>query len=72
MKNMFLVINKEKIYAYVVSFLTIVTLFFMSSIVGSLNMDETESTDSSITQNETENIENETENETEGNESDFN
>ena len=61
MKNMFLVINKEKIYAYVVSFLTIVTLFFMSSIIGSSDFDETESTGSNITQNITENIENETE-----------
>ena len=33
MKNMFLVINKEKVYAYVVSILTIVTLFFMSHIL---------------------------------------
>ena len=33
MKNMFFVINKEKIYAYVVSILTIVTLFFMSHIL---------------------------------------
>ena len=33
MKNMFLVINKEKVYAYVVSILTIVTLFFMSHVL---------------------------------------
>ena len=33
MKNMFFVINKEKVYAYVVSILTIVTLFFMSHIL---------------------------------------
>ena len=32
---MFFVINKEKVYAYVVSILTIVTLFFMSSILNS-------------------------------------
>ncbi len=35
MKNIFLVINKEKVYAYVVSILTIVTLFFMSHILNS-------------------------------------
>lgn len=29
---MFFVINKEKVYAYVVSILTIVTLFFMSTV----------------------------------------
>lgn len=33
MKNMFWVINKEKVYAYAVSILTIVTLFFMSHIL---------------------------------------
>ena len=33
MKNFFWVINKEKIYAYIVSVLTIVTLFFMSSML---------------------------------------
>ena len=33
MKNMFFVINKEKVYAYVVSILKIVTLFFMSHIL---------------------------------------
>lgn len=33
MKNMFLVVNKEKIYAYVVSVLTIVILFFMSHVL---------------------------------------
>ena len=33
MKNMFFVINKEKVYAYVVSILTIVTLFFMSHVL---------------------------------------
>ena len=30
---MFFVINKEKVYAYVVSILTIVTLFFMSGVL---------------------------------------
>lgn len=44
MKNMFFVINKEKVYAYVVSILTIVTLFFMSHI---LNTDITGSQETS-------------------------
>ena len=35
MKNMFFVINKEKVYAYIVSILTIVILFFMSSVLNS-------------------------------------
>lgn len=35
MKNIFLVINKEKIYAYVVSLMTIVVIFFMSSLINS-------------------------------------
>lgn len=35
LKNVFFVINKEKVYAYVVSILTIVTLFFMSHILNS-------------------------------------
>ena len=35
MKNFFLVINKDKIYAYVVSILTIVVIFFMSNMLGS-------------------------------------
>lgn len=50
MKNIFLVVNKEKIYAYVVSILTIVTLFFMSTIIGS-EFDETESTVSNSIEN---------------------
>ena len=41
---MFFVINKEKVYAYVVSILTIVTLFFMSNI---LNTDITGSQETS-------------------------
>ena len=44
MKNMFFVINKEKVYAYVVSILTIVTLFFMSHV---LNTDITGSQETS-------------------------
>ena len=54
MKNIFLVINKEKIYAYVVSILTIVTLFFMSSMIGT-EFDDTESTSSNISENYVEN-----------------
>ena len=45
MKNMFLVINKEKIYAYVVSIMTIVVIFFMSSMINS-DLKETELTTS--------------------------
>ena len=35
MKNVFFVINKEKVYAYIVSILTIITLFFMSHVLNS-------------------------------------
>ena len=45
MKNLFLVINKEKIYAYVVSIMTDVVIFFMSSIINS-DLDNTEVTSS--------------------------
>ena len=58
MKNMFFVINKEKVYAYVVSIVTIVILFFMSHVLNSdLNtVEETytdveQSTNSENTQN---------------------
>ena len=47
MKNLFLVINKEKIYAYVVSIMSIVTLFFMSTMINT-NIDATETTSSSV------------------------
>ena len=47
MKNMFFVINKEKVYAYVVSILTIVTLFFMSSVLNS-DLKETKVTSSNV------------------------
>lgn len=50
MKNMFLVINKEKIYAYVVSIMTIVTIFFMSSLINS-DLKETEVTSSNSLEN---------------------
>ena len=44
---MFFVINKEKIYAYVVSVLTIVILFFMSSFLNS-DLKDTQSTSVNI------------------------
>ena len=47
---MFFVINKEKIYAYVVSVLTIVILFFVSSYFNS-DIKNTEQTSSNISQN---------------------
>lgn len=50
MKNMFFVINKEKIYAYVVSIMTIVTIFFMSSLINS-DLKETEVTSSNSIEN---------------------
>ena len=45
MKNLFLVVNKEKIYAYVVSIMTIVVIFFMSNMMNS-NFDGTKATSS--------------------------
>ena len=40
---MFVVINKDKVYAYIVSILTIVTLFFMSGVLNSdLNITDDE------------------------------
>ena len=50
MKNLFLVINKEKIYAYIVSIMTIVTIFFMSSLINS-DLKETELTSSNSIEN---------------------
>lgn len=52
MKNMFLILNKEKIYAYVVSIMTIVTIFFMSSLINS-DLKETEVTSSNSVENNT-------------------
>ena len=48
---MFFVINKEKVYAYIVSILTIVTLFFMSHVLNS-ELSTVEETSSNIEQNE--------------------
>ena len=50
MKNLFLVVNKEKIYAYIVSIMTIVTVFFMSSLINS-DLKETEVTSTNIIEN---------------------
>ncbi len=52
---MFFVINKEKIYAYVVSVLTIIMLFFVSSFLKS-DIEDTEPVVSNSIQNS--NIEN--------------
>lgn len=54
---MFFVINKEKVYAYVVSILTIVTLFFMSHVLNS-EMSSTQETSTNVEQNITQNEEN--------------
>ena len=50
MKNLFLVVNKEKVYAYIVSIMTIVTVFFMSSFINS-DLKETETTSSNVLEN---------------------
>ena len=47
---MFFVINKEKVYAYVVSILTIVTLFFMSYVLSS-DLGTVEETSTNIERN---------------------
>ena len=47
---MFFVINKEKVYAYVVSILTIVTLFFMSHVLNS-NLSNSEKASTNVEQN---------------------
>ena len=60
MKNLFLVINKEKVYAYVVSIMTIVVIFFMSNLINS-DLSDTELTTSNSIEN---NIENENAQET--------
>ena len=51
MKNIFLVINKEKVYAYVVSVLTIVTLFLMSGFMNSKFIEESEEVSGNIISN---------------------
>ena len=52
MKNIFLVINKEKVYAYFVSIFTIVILFFMSNMISS-DFDSYEETSTNIISNNT-------------------
>ena len=54
MKNFFVVINKEKIYAYIVSIFTIVTLFFVSSVMKT-DYNEVQSTSSNFVENEVNN-----------------
>ena len=48
---MFFVINKEKVYAYMVSILTIVTLFFMSNMLNS-DISTSEQTSGNLEQNQ--------------------
>lgn len=47
---MFLVINKEKVYAYLVSIVTIITLFFMSHLLNT-DLSNSETTSTNIEQN---------------------
>lgn len=54
MKKRFFVISKEKLYAYVVSVFTIVTLFLMSKVLNS-DLVETEQTSSNKIENNIEN-----------------
>lgn len=49
-----MVINKEKIYAYIVSIFTIVTLFFVSSVMKT-DYNEVQSTSSNFVENEVNN-----------------
>ena len=56
MKNRFLVISKEKVYAYVVSVFTIVTLFFMSSVLNSDLLDTGETSSNLVEVNNNQNI----------------
>ena len=50
LKKLFFVLNKEKIYAYAVSILTIVTIFFVSSLINT-DLKNTEFTSSNIVEN---------------------
>lgn len=67
---MFFVINKEKIYAYAVSILTIVILFFMSSVMNS-DINKTEQVSSNSTK-VVDNIQNKNENNNNNSNSDSN
>ena len=50
MKNFIWIINKEKIYAYILSVVTVVTLFVMSTMINR-NLDESELTSTNIVEN---------------------
>ena len=54
MKNFICVIHKEKIYAYVLSICTIVTLFFMSNFINN-NFEDAEVTSSNVVENTSQN-----------------
>lgn len=56
MKNRFFVISKEKIYAYVVSVFTVVTLFFMSSVLNSDLLDTGETSSNVVEVDNNQNI----------------
>ena len=56
MKNLFFVINKEKVYAYIVSVVTIVILFFMSATIN--NNITTKETSTELERNVNSNIQN--------------
>lgn len=55
LKNVFFVINKEKVYAYVVSILTIVTLFFMSHVLNT-NIGGSEETSANVVNSQNLNV----------------
>ena len=50
-RKKFLVISKEKIYAYVVSVFTIITLFMMTGVLNN-ELNETDKTSSNLVQEE--------------------
>ena len=51
MKNIFFVINKEKIYAFVVSVMTVVTIFAMTSMINT-DLSETDDVSANIVKDE--------------------
>ena len=50
MKNRFFIFNKEKIYAYIVSIMTIFVIFFMSNIINN-DINNTEEVSSNVINN---------------------
>ena len=50
MKNFIWIINKEKIYAYIISVLTVVTLFVMSTMINR-NLNNSEMTGANVVEN---------------------